>query len=154
MSVPRPPECDAQVTLQCIRDGLAAALVLACSLRHASPEEAHLDEEFGVYWRPGLPWLQLRITAVDITDGARWPAAIDPAGCGCTQCLTGEYVPLDQATGLQVYAMLRGQLECHLYQVPLAAVRLELPGLGEGARSEVERLLALDLNNLTGAHDG
>lgn len=25
------------------------------------------------------------------------PIAIDPPGCGCTECLTGQYVPLDAA---------------------------------------------------------
>lgn len=40
------------------------------------------------------------------------PAAIqvDPYGCGCTECLTGEYVPLDRATPEQMAAMLHGKL--------------------------------------------
>lgn len=38
------------------------------------------------------------------------PTAIDPAGCGCTECLTGQYVPLDQATPTQVLKMRIGQL--------------------------------------------
>jgi hypothetical protein len=38
------------------------------------------------------------------------PIQIDPAGCGCTECLTGEYVPLDRATDAQVFALLRGEL--------------------------------------------
>jgi hypothetical protein len=39
--------------------------------------------------------------------------AIDPAGCGCTECLTGQYVPLDLATREQVLKMLRGKLRNH-----------------------------------------
>jgi hypothetical protein len=35
---------------------------------------------------------------------------IDPVGCGCTECLTGEYVPVDRATTDQVFAMIRGEL--------------------------------------------
>lgn len=38
------------------------------------------------------------------------PIQIDPAGCGCTECLTGEYVPLDQASKNQVFALMRGEL--------------------------------------------
>lgn len=38
------------------------------------------------------------------------PVQIDPPGCGCTECLTGEYVPLDQASKEQVAAMLAGKL--------------------------------------------
>lgn len=38
------------------------------------------------------------------------PIAIDPPGCGCTECLTGEYVPLDQATDDQLQAMLQGKV--------------------------------------------
>ena len=39
------------------------------------------------------------------------PTAIDPVGCGCTECLTGEYVPLDRATREQVRAMLKGKIQ-------------------------------------------
>ena len=38
------------------------------------------------------------------------PIAIDPRGCGCTECLTGEYVPLDQATSAQIALMAAGLL--------------------------------------------
>ena len=34
----------------------------------------------------------------DTTQSRGWPVAIDPAGCGCTECLTGQYVPLERAT--------------------------------------------------------
>ena len=34
--------------------------------------------------------------------------AIDPSGCNCTECLTGEYVPLDRATNAQIAKMLAG----------------------------------------------
>jgi hypothetical protein len=40
----------------------------------------------------------------------REPIAIDPWNCGCTECLTGEYVPLRRATGEQVAALLRGEI--------------------------------------------
>jgi hypothetical protein len=36
--------------------------------------------------------------------------AVDPPGCGCTECLTGEYVPLEQATDAQVAALLTGSV--------------------------------------------
>lgn len=35
---------------------------------------------------------------------------IDPPGCGCTECLTGLYVPLDRATDEQVRALLTGAM--------------------------------------------
>jgi len=38
------------------------------------------------------------------------PTAIDPPGCGCTECLIGEYVPLDEATAFHVRLMLRGMM--------------------------------------------
>jgi DNA-binding PadR family transcriptional regulator len=50
---------------------------------------------------PGLAALQ---------DDTPWPIAIDPYGCGCTECLTGEYVPLERATDAQLAAMLRGEI--------------------------------------------
>ncbi|MBM9510020.1 hypothetical protein [Actinacidiphila acididurans] len=42
--------------------------------------------------------------------------AIDPPGCGCTDCLleeTGDSVPLDRATAEQVAALLEGRLLDH-----------------------------------------
>jgi len=39
--------------------------------------------------------------------------AIDPKGCGCTECLVGEYVPLQRASKQQIAAMLRGDLYNH-----------------------------------------
>jgi len=38
------------------------------------------------------------------------PIAIDPPGCGCTECVTGEYVPLDEATDDQLELMLKGRI--------------------------------------------
>lgn len=39
--------------------------------------------------------------------------AIDPLGCRCTECMVGEYVPLEQATGDQVRAMILGMVADH-----------------------------------------
>jgi len=40
-----------------------------------------------------------------------WPIQIDPIGCGCTECLIGEHVPLDQATEEQINKMIAGEIE-------------------------------------------
>lgn len=41
----------------------------------------------------------------------RW---IDPADCGCTDCVTGRAVPLNHATYLQLMHMLHGKLRSRL----------------------------------------
>lgn len=41
------------------------------------------------------------------------PVAIDPYGCGCTECIIGEYIPLQEATDAQVLDMLDGRLSNH-----------------------------------------
>ena len=38
------------------------------------------------------------------------PIQVDPPGCGCTECLTGLYVPLDRATGEHVNALMSGAM--------------------------------------------
>lgn len=35
---------------------------------------------------------------------------VDPQGCGCTECVTGEYVPLELATARQVRNLIFGTL--------------------------------------------
>lgn len=42
-----------------------------------------------------------------------FPAAIDPFDCGCTECLTGEYVPLSMATPENLKGMLSGNIRDH-----------------------------------------
>jgi hypothetical protein len=38
------------------------------------------------------------------------PIAIDPPGCGCTECIIGEYVPLHLATPKHMRKMLAGKI--------------------------------------------
>lgn len=39
--------------------------------------------------------------------------AIDPDNCGCTECLIGEYRPLNQATDEDIKALFRGEIRDH-----------------------------------------
>lgn len=61
-------------------------------------------------------WDVLKRGPVELVRSGRteWPLAIDPSGCGCTECLTGEYVPLDSATNEQIRLMLAGEIACNL----------------------------------------
>lgn len=36
--------------------------------------------------------------------------AIDPVNCGCTECLTGEYVPINKATRANILALIKNEL--------------------------------------------
>lgn len=52
--------------------------------------------------------------------------AIDPPGCGCTECIIGQYVPLNHATPENIAAMLSGQLSNHTgVELRLTVVRTE-----------------------------
>ncbi|KQO98132.1 hypothetical protein [Leifsonia sp. Leaf264] len=57
--------------------------------------------------------------------------AIDPVGCGCTECITGEYVPLDEASFDQIDLMLAGVLADNTgatkEQLAAALVKLATP---------------------------
>ena len=44
-----------------------------------------------------------------------WPLAIDPEGCGCTECIIGEYVPLEQVTSTEVARLLLGTIGNHTH---------------------------------------
>lgn len=37
--------------------------------------------------------------------------AIDPTGCGCTECLVGEYLPLERVEKDHVLALAKGDLQ-------------------------------------------
>lgn len=39
--------------------------------------------------------------------------AIDPAGCGCTECLVGEYLPMENMQPKHVFAMALGLIANH-----------------------------------------
>lgn len=43
------------------------------------------------------------------------PLAIDPIGCGCTECITGEYIPLDRATVAYIDLMIAGIIRDNLF---------------------------------------
>lgn len=46
------------------------------------------------------------------------PMAVDPANCGCTECLTGQYMPLDQAEAQHIADMLAGNIANNTGQHP------------------------------------
>lgn len=57
--------------------------------------------------------------------------AIDPAGCGCTECCTGEYVPLERATDEQLIDLLTGDIENNASLVTLTWNRDTRYGWGD-----------------------
>lgn len=59
----------------------------------------------------------------DPSDRANWPIAIDPPGCGCTECIIGQYKPLDESTQEQVVDMLAGRIGNNLHE---EAVEIEV----------------------------
>lgn len=66
-------------------------------------------------------------------DRDTWPIQVDPPGCGCTECLIGQYVPLDRATSEQVIALLCGELGSGLSPSDLQ-LRVKIQFAGWGAR--------------------
>lgn len=61
------------------------------------------------------------------------PIAIDPPGCGCTECLTGVYVALDWASSRQILDLLAGDIASNLHSgtevVVTTAVLCAVPDL-------------------------
>lgn len=67
--------------------------------------------------------------------------AVDPPGCGCTECLTGEYIPLDQASEEQLVMLLRGELRDNTgLPVMMCAVGWCCPPTGHGTEAQMEAL--------------
>lgn len=48
--------------------------------------------------------------ASEYAEEADMPIAIDPKDCGCTECITGEYVPLNFASQRKLAAMFLGRV--------------------------------------------
>lgn len=51
--------------------------------------------------------------------------AIDPHDCGCTECLTGEYVPASRATDEQIQQLMLGEIRDHTSDVWYISQRSE-----------------------------
>lgn len=54
--------------------------------------------------------------------------AVDPPGCGCTECITSQYVPLEQARPEEIAALLTGLVENNTGLIFKMATREESPG--------------------------
>lgn len=76
----------------------------------------------------------------------QWPTAIDPYGCTCTECQTGEYVPLEQATDAQLAAMLRGQIRDNTNTGELQVVVTVRRTWGDFERELDPGLLGININ--------
>ncbi|MFJ5951364.1 hypothetical protein [Streptomyces noursei] len=62
--------------------------------------------------------------------------AVDPPGCGCTECIIGQYVPLDRATPEDIAAMLNGRLFNHTgTELRITVAYVLSPGVGLAAAS-------------------
>jgi hypothetical protein len=68
---------------------------------------------------------------------------IDPADCGCSDCLTGEAVPLDCATGYHIRDLLAGKLTSRLDEGTEIEITVSITlGLDE-IPADLERVRAL-----------
>ena len=63
--------------------------------------------------------------------------AIDPIGCGCTECLIGQYVPLDQATDRQIAMLVLGKLRNNT-STPIAVNIVSCVQAADDGTSKVE----------------
>ena len=65
-----------------------------------------------------------------MSDEQNWPVAVDPHGCGCTECLIGQYVPEERATPAQLVAVLTGEIGNNVGVVDITFARYEGQWLG------------------------
>lgn len=73
--------------------------------------------------RKALAGAALLYLAREYAAGSSMPLAIDPIGCGCTECGTGEYVPLNLASDAQLRAMFAGRVADNTCMTPAEMVR-------------------------------
>ncbi|MGW0333540.1 hypothetical protein ACWD0J_16985 [Streptomyces sp. NPDC003011] len=67
--------------------------------------------------------------------------AVDPPGCGCTECMTGEYVPLHRATPDQVASLLNGKLHNNLHSGTKLLVNVVYEFLSPGGTLTVQTVV-------------
>lgn len=64
--------------------------------------------------------------------------AVDPAGCGCTECIIGEYLPADQANDTHLYSIITGDLSNNDpggYSIEFSRNRIDVSGSLSGSWS-------------------
>lgn len=59
-----------------------------------------------------------------MSDNETAPLAIDPRGCGCTECLVGEYIPAEKATREHLRLVAIGRMRNNTYSPGTVTLRL------------------------------
>lgn len=110
-----------------------AHALLASNLILTTPFQAVMRVLTGLepsHWPSGFDLLWEEPEAVraeyDRLHGSHWwrynaqgclvPSAIDPEGCGCTECIIHEYYPLDEATPAMLRDMIAGYIGSNTYE--------------------------------------
>lgn len=77
--------------------------------------------------------------------------AVDPWGCGCTECIVGEYVPLRYATEGNIADLLAGRLANHLNDGTELEITTthRVDGIGKGKTIQVRSVTVTYVH-----HDG
>lgn len=60
------------------------------------------------------------------------PLAIDPRGCGCTECIIGEYIPAEKATREHLRLLAVGEMANHTYEQGTVLLRRPYPSEEHG----------------------
>lgn len=70
--------------------------------------------------------------------------AIDPPGCGCTECIVGQYRPLQNATEAELRALAAGKLRDHTGQLWSIREREQSDGSYEIDTARIEKSFIVD----------
>ncbi|WP_114906802.1 hypothetical protein [Ornithinimicrobium murale] len=75
------------------------------------------------------------------------PLAIDPRGCGCTECLVGEYIPAQSATREHLRLVATGRMRNNTYSDGTVTLR---PPMSSEPGSDLVYEIALLAESLSG----
>lgn len=67
-----------------------------------------------------------------MSDNDNKASAIDPRGCGCTECIVGEYVPAEDATREHLRRLAVGDMTNNTYQPGTVLLRPPHPAEEHG----------------------